>query len=126
MVEDQLAYEELVGVRKLPPQTPGWQEKHDAALLVCIRTPQAMAATGVAILELCNRLINTINNRLISELSVCADLAMATVRCATHNVQANLREVPAGQWQAMEQAANSVLGHAIGLIQYVEQRMRKA
>ena len=41
-----------------------------------------MAATAVAVLELCDRIVNFVNPWLLSDLAVCADLAMATVRCA--------------------------------------------
>src|SRR5262245_61655522 len=51
MVEDQLAYEALSAARKLPADSPERKDKLPAALLACIRVPEAMAATGVAVLE---------------------------------------------------------------------------
>ena len=48
MVEDQLAYEMLSGLRKLPAESEERKSKMPAALLACIRVPEAIAATGSA------------------------------------------------------------------------------
>jgi len=123
MVEDQLAYEAFAAARKLPDDEPRHQEKRDAALLICIRVPQAMAATGLAVLELCKRMVNIVSDRLLAELAVCADLAMATVRCATHNVHANLKEVAVEDRQSIAMATASVLDSATRVIQQVAPRI---
>ena len=44
-------------------------------------------------LETAVAVAGTTNKFLASDLAVCGDLAMATVRCAVHNVRANLTEV---------------------------------
>ena len=93
MVEDQIAYEALTAARKLPPSHPTRQNEFDVALLASIRVPQAMGASALAILELCDRLADKVNRFLLSDLAVCCELAMATVRCAIYNVRANLPDV---------------------------------
>jgi formiminotetrahydrofolate cyclodeaminase len=93
MVEDQAAYEAMTAVRKLPENSPERKEKFAPTLLACIRVPQAMAVTGLAILELCEKLTGKVNQYLLSDLAVCAELAMATVRCGLYNVRINLADV---------------------------------
>ena len=90
MVEDQAAYETLSALRKLPPDSPDRKSKMPAALLACIRVPEAVAATGVAILQRCDTLVDQVNVHLLSDLAVCADLSMAAIRCAIYNVRVNL------------------------------------
>src|SRR5688500_15906999 len=86
MVEDQAAYEAMTAARKRPQGDPDRQSQFDVALLACIRVPQAMAATAVAVLQVADRVVNFVNPHLLSDLAVSADLAMATARCAIYNV----------------------------------------
>lgn len=110
MVEDQNAYEAFSGIRKLPASDPQRAARFDAALLACIRVPQAIGATAVAILKLCDRLVDRVNKYLLSDLAVCAELAMATVRCAGHNVHVNLGDVadPRERERFASQAAREI------------------
>jgi formiminotetrahydrofolate cyclodeaminase len=124
MVEDQAAFEAVSAARKLPDSDPERAGKHDAALLACIRIPEAMAATGIAILEVVDRIANFVNPQLLSDLAVCADLAMATTRCAIYNVRANLPEVKDPSDRAsIEGTIRSLLTHAATLIQRVAPRI---
>ena len=93
MVEDQVAYEALTAARKLPASAPNRQNELDVALLACIRIPQAMGATALAILAEADRLVDKVNHHLLSDLAVCCELAMATVRSAGYNVRVNLPEL---------------------------------
>jgi len=93
MAEDQMAYAAMTALRKLPPDSPERKDKFDATLLACIRVPEAMAAAAVAILERCDGLVDKVNIYLLSDLAVCAELAMATVRCGVYNVRINLADV---------------------------------
>jgi formiminotetrahydrofolate cyclodeaminase len=124
MAEDQLAYEALAAARKLPENSPQRRDQYPAALLACISTPQAVAAAAVAVLGLCDRLVDISNRHLLSDLAVSADLAMATVRCAVYNVRVNLTDVtdPADR-QAIEASVGQVLSHAALLIQRVGPRI---
>ena len=124
MVEDQGAYAAISGVRKLPESSSDRREKEPAALLACIRVPQAMAATAVAVLELCDRLADKVNHHLLSDLAVCAELAMATVRCASYNVRINLNDLSdAADRQSLERATNQMVAHALAIIQRVGPRI---
>ena len=124
MVEDQLAYEALAAARKLPENSPERADREPAALLASIRTPQAIGATAVVVLGLCDRLVDKVNYWLLSDLAVSADLAMATVRCAVYNVRVNLPSVgDAAERREYESATGQVLGHAAVLIQRVGPRV---
>jgi formiminotetrahydrofolate cyclodeaminase len=124
MVEDQLAYETLSRLKKLPPDSPQRRDQLDSAIVACIRVPQAMSATGAAIIELCDRVADVANRYLLSDLAVCADLAMATVRCAAVNVRVNLPELtdPADR-QSVMQSLDATMAHALGLIKRVYPRI---
>jgi formiminotetrahydrofolate cyclodeaminase len=117
MSEDQAAYEALTAARKLPDSSTK-KEEVAAALGACIAAPQAAAAAAKAILELAASLAPSVNPYLLSDLAVCAELAMATVRCAIYNVQVNLPEIsdPA-QRKAVEAASAQLLTSATGVIQ---------
>ena len=92
MSEDQSAYAALTAARKLP-EGPDREAKSSAALLGSIHTPQSMAATAVAVLQICERVMDFVNWHLLSDLAVCAELAMATARCAVYNVRVNLPDL---------------------------------
>src|SRR5687768_16138849 len=93
MVEDQIAYESLTAARKLPEGSLARENELPPALLACIQVPQAMAATATAVIEVCDRVVDRVNYYLLSDLAVCADLAMATTRCAIYNVRVNLADL---------------------------------
>jgi formiminotetrahydrofolate cyclodeaminase len=118
MVEDQAAYEAMTAVRKSPSDAPDRQARFDAALLACIRIPEAIAATAVATLEIVDRIVNFVNPYLLSDLAVCADLAMASVRCGVYNVRANLPDVkdPADRAR-IESAIRSLLTRSSTIIE---------
>ena len=124
MADDQAAYGALTAARKLPDAAPEKAQKVKLALAASIAGPQQMAASAVAILESCDRVINFVNPYLLSDLAVCADLAMATARCAIYNVRVNLPSVkdPAERQQA-EASVGQVLSRAAALIQRVAPRI---
>jgi glutamate formiminotransferase/formiminotetrahydrofolate cyclodeaminase len=124
MVEDQEAYAALTAARKLPESAPDRAAQLSSALAACIRVPEAMAATCAAVLELCDRIVNFVNPWLLSDLAVCADLSMATVRCAVYNVRANLPSVPSeAERQRIEASMFQLLTRAGNLIQQVGPRI---
>ena len=61
MVEDQAAYEALTAAKKPPEASSERQTQLAAALLGAIGTPQAIGAAAVAILTLCDRLVDKVN-----------------------------------------------------------------
>ena len=124
LIEDQGAFDALTRARKLPHDTPDRQAHFDAALLACVRIPEAMAAAAVGILEIADRVADVVNPFLLSDLAVCADLAMATTRCAIYNVRANLPDVtdPADR-HSIENTIKTLLARALALIQRVAPRI---
>jgi len=120
MVEDQAAFEAMSAIKKLPADSAERQARLPAAVRSCIGAPQTMAATGVAILELCERVVGVVNYYLLSDLAVCADLAMATVRCAIYNVRVNLGDISDEEdRKSIESTTDQILKHALGIIQRV-------
>lgn len=124
MVEDQTAYEALTAARKLPKDSAQWKSDYPAALLASIRTPEVIAATGVAILEMTDRLVDRVNHYLLSDLAVCAELAMATVRCGLYNVRVNRSELtdPA-DLRRVDEAVDRTLAQATTLVRQVVPRI---
>jgi glutamate formiminotransferase/formiminotetrahydrofolate cyclodeaminase len=124
MEEDQAAYESLSALRKLPADHPERKEKFDFVLLASIRVPQTMGAVAASLLELCDRMVNFVNPNLLSDLAVCADLAMAVVRCAQYNVRANLSSIKdQADRRRFEDANNQILSRAATLVQGLSQRI---
>lgn len=124
MAEDQRAYEALTAAKKLPEGSAEREAQFPAALLASISTPQAIGAAAASILALCDRLVEKVNYYLLSDLAVSADLAMATVRCASYNVRVNLADVAsAEERRSYESATAQVLRHAGILIRRVGPRI---
>ncbi len=124
MCEDQAAYEAFTAARKLPESDPQRQGKFDAALLACIRIPQAVGATAAAVLQLCERLADHVNKYLISDLAVGAELAMATIRCASYNVRINSMDVSDPAERArFESAAGRQVAQSAAVIQRAMSRI---
>jgi len=124
MEEDQAAYEALTAARKLPEGSPQREAQLAPALLASISTPQSIAAAAVAVLGLCDRLVDVSNRHLLSDLAVSADLAMASVRCAIYNVRVNLADVAdPDERRAIETNIGQILAHAAVLIQRVSPRI---
>ena len=93
LIEDQLAFEKLTAARKACNNAGDSDPTFAAALLACIRIPQTIGATATAVLELAERVTPIVNKYLLSDLAVCAEMAMATVRCAAYNVRVNLNDL---------------------------------
>lgn len=124
MVLDQVAYETITAVRKLPADAPGRQEQYATALMQGINAPMAIAATSVTMLDLADRMVNYANYYLLSDLAVCADLAMASTRCALYSVRINCRDLPDPQQQhKVETTSGQLLSRAAMLIQRISPRI---
>ena len=102
-------------------------EAFAAALAASIRIPEAVGATAVAMLALCDGMVEKVNGFLISDLAVCADLAMATVRCASYNVRTNLPDVndPAER-KRLAGEVERVVKHGVTLVQRIAPAHRSA
>jgi formiminotetrahydrofolate cyclodeaminase len=124
MAEDQEAYAALTEAKKLPEGAPERESQFAVALLACVRVPQAMGAACTAILERCDAIVDSVNYYLLSDLAVCADLAMAATRCSIYNVRVNLAELTDGaERERIETATERVLFHASAVIQRVSGRI---
>ena len=83
-----------------------------------------MGATAVAILKLCDQVVEIVNPWLLSDLAVCADLAMATARAAMYNVRVNLSSIEnAAERNSVQDEMELMLSHAKALIQRVGPRI---
>ena len=124
VVEDQAAYQALVAAKRLPAGSPERKATMDAALLVAIRVPESIAATGVCVLERCDRLVSMVSYHLLGDMAVCADLAMASIRCAIYNVRVNsqLVEDPEDR-RRFEATVGQILTRALSLIQSTAPRI---
>jgi formiminotetrahydrofolate cyclodeaminase len=124
MVEDQAAYQALTAAKKLLKDSPQWASEYAAALAASISTPQLIAVTAAAILALTDRLVEKVNYYLLSDLAVCAELAMATVRCGIYNVRVNQSELTdAAERQRVDQMIGHTLSQATALVQRVIPRI---
>jgi len=124
VVEDQVAYQALSLAKKLPKDSEQWEAEYPVALEASINAPQLIAITAAAILDRCDRLVDIVNFYLLSDLAVCAELAMAAVRCGIYNVRVNEPELtdPA-QIKRVNKAVNNTLLHATQVIQRIIPRI---
>ena len=117
MEEDQAAFSAFSNARKSAGSAGDRDATFAAALLACIRIPQAIGASGIAILELLARVAADANKLLMSDLKVSAELAIATVRCAAHNIRVNLTDVSdLNERDRLSRATDQMLAHAVTLI----------
>ncbi len=125
MLEDQLAYKAVSDAKKLPEGTPDRQERVNAAVVAAIRCPQAIAATALATIDIANRVVDTTNRWLLSDLAVCVELAMATVRCGVYNVRVNLADVPESDRATLMQQSQQMIDHGVRALRSVLPRIWK-
>src|SRR4051794_40226523 len=117
LIEDQLAFEKLTAARKACNNAGDKDPTFAAALLACIRIPQTIGATAAAVLELCERVTPIVNKYLLSDLAVCAEMAMATVRCAAYNVRINLADLSdPNDRKKLESSTEAIINHATAVI----------
>lgn len=109
LIEDQLAFEKLTAARKACNNIGDKDPAFAAALLACIRIPQTVGAIAAAIIEICQRVIPISNKYLLSDLAVCAEMAMATVRCASYNVQVNVCDLSDSKDREQLEEATQIL-----------------
>jgi formiminotetrahydrofolate cyclodeaminase len=124
MVEDQDAYQAFNGLRKLEPDDPQLAEKPKLAQ-ACVDVPLSIGATALAVLTLADKSVEIVNKWLLSDLAVCSELAMATVRCAGYNVQVNLPELPADAADKAKATMKTMLDHGTVAIRRVIPAIQK-
>jgi formiminotetrahydrofolate cyclodeaminase len=120
MVEDQHAYATLTSARKTSQGKGDSDPTFAAALLACIRIPQAIGATAIAILDFAEHATPICNKWLLSDLAVCAELATATARCAAYNVRINLNDLSdAAEKEKLMKETDLLIRHAVERVQRV-------
>lgn len=124
MEEDQAAYLAMTEARRLPAESPQRQPRQEAALLACVRAPQSIAATALAVLELCERAVDICNRHLLSDLAVSVDLSVAAIRAAVCNIRVNLDQIAEiEERRRIAGGAESLLLRATALAQRLSPRI---
>ena len=123
MVEDQQAYAALTAAKNLPPGADR-DAQYAAALQAALGAPEAIGATAVAILRVCDGIVDKANIYLLSDLAVCTDMAMATARCAVYNIRVNMTEIAdVAERKRIGSRSDEMLAHALTLIQRIGPRI---
>ena len=108
MVADQRAFAALQAI-------PAGSDK-SAAVAACVDVPQRIATAGVEMLKAARRVAPTANPYLLSDLAVCCELAMATVRAALCSVRVNLPDLPDADRLRARDAADATLAGGVALV----------
>jgi formiminotetrahydrofolate cyclodeaminase len=120
IVDDQVAFSELTAAKKLPAEDPARAGRIRAAVQACIECPVEIAMRALQILTECRDLVPRVNRFLLSDLAVSAELAIATVRSAGHNVRANLPSLDAEKDRAeLVELVDGMEKTSVGLIRSV-------
>jgi formiminotetrahydrofolate cyclodeaminase len=124
MALDQSAYEFLTFAKKMDADDPRREKRITLALRTCISTPMGIATTATRIIRLAYQVVEIVNPYLLSDLAVCAELAMATTRAAIHNVRVNLSDVTDFKRRLkIEDDCDRILSMAVRMIQQVIPRI---
>lgn len=122
MVEDQAAYGDYSAIKKEPASAER-DTRLTAALDRSVAVPRAIAALASSILELADQSVEISNRWLLSDLAVCCELSMATLRSALHNVRVNLAEVSVDRRAALSGECDALLARAVTRVQNVMPRI---
>lgn len=90
---DARAFERLSALWKLPADDQRRQAGWADAIAGAIDAPQRTMATGLAVLELLDRMSPTVGTNLRSDLAIAALLARSGVEAAAWNVRVNLPQL---------------------------------
>jgi formiminotetrahydrofolate cyclodeaminase len=127
MAEDQDAYGEFNAIKK-EAESADKAVRLSVALDRSVAVPRAIAATAMSILDLADHAAENSNRWLLSDLAVCCELAMASLRSAIHNVRVNLPELESSRRQAFEGECDQLLTRAVDrlrkLLPRIEARMQ--
>jgi methenyltetrahydrofolate cyclohydrolase len=126
LVEDQHAFAELQASKKLPETDAARAERVKGAVAVCIAVPQSIATTALRVLELADAVVEKSNKWLLSDLAVCVELSMATLRSGLHNVRANFGEVDPARRAQLEGDCDRLLLRGIEVAKRVMPKIQAA
>jgi formiminotetrahydrofolate cyclodeaminase len=116
MEVDQIAYERLSEARKLPESDPERQRKISEGTLSCIHAPLAVMKITAELIRVTYEIVEMVNSYLLSDLAVCAELAMATTRTAIYNVRVNLPAVEETERRKIQEECDIAMKRALLLI----------
>jgi formiminotetrahydrofolate cyclodeaminase len=123
MIEDQEAFAALTAAKQLEESDPRRASQYALAVELCVAVPQTIATTGLALLRLADRVADHANRWLLSDLAVCVELAMATIRSAQHSVRINLPELPVDRRSKIATACDEQLKTSVEIVNRVMPRI---
>ena len=116
MVEDQEAFLALVAAREIDQTDAASPATLAAATQAAIAVPQAIMAAGMGVLACAARVAEHANRHLLSDLAVCCELALATIRCGGINVRVNLADLSREERARLEDEVSSSISRAVELL----------
>ena len=121
---DQAAFESLTLAKKKPADDPSRDLSIVLANKLCIGSPRSIAMKATDIIKLAEEIVDVVNPYLLSDLAVCAELAMATTRAAIYNVRVNLPSVAdAEERRKIDEECKTLLTGAVRRIQQLIPRI---
>ncbi|MHA7814723.1 MAG: cyclodeaminase/cyclohydrolase family protein [Phycisphaerales bacterium] len=118
--EDAEGYGALNTLWKLDKDNPERIAKWDDAVQGAITPPRAMLALSLEFLRLCDRLVDTTNKQLKSDLGIAAVLGEAAARSAAWSVRINIPLLPEDQRGELRKAVDVMLEQATELTRTIE------
>lgn len=118
--EDAVGYGKLNALWKLDQDDPKRVEQWDEAVRGAIMPPRAMLALALELLGLCEKLVETTNTQLRSDLGVAAVLAEAAARAAAWNIRINIPLLPEGERDELADVVRTMLGRVRALSERIE------
>jgi methenyltetrahydrofolate cyclohydrolase len=116
VIEDQNAFAELSEAKKLPADDSSRVVRVTAAVEMCIAVPRAIGATALTMLRIVEPIVEKTNKWLLSDLAVCVELAMATIRTAQYSVRANLGEVDGARRKSLVKECDEQVRRGVELL----------
>jgi len=118
--EDAEGYGALNALWKLEKDDPKRVEQWDDAVQGAITPPRAMLALSLELLRLCEKLVETTNKQLKSDLGIAGVLGEATARAAAWSVRINISLLPENQQGELRQTVEVMLEQARTLCVSIE------
>jgi formiminotetrahydrofolate cyclodeaminase len=124
IAEDMIAYRHLQASWKLDAEKPDTADEKAAAIGAAIAVPFEILTIAEAILDDLNKLKDTCNPYLLSDVGVAAELAWASARAAALNVRINLPQITDSEEAAsLRRQLDKQLTGAEGHFQAIDEAM---
>ena len=124
---DARAFEKLSALWKLGPDDPGRRAEWPDAVAGAIDAPQRILATGLEVLEVLDRVRESVGTNLRSDLAIAALLARCGAEAASWNVHVNLPHLGDKDRAArLGQETDRSVARAAALCDAIEQTCRRA